>query len=102
MRSSHYGLTFQRLTLDIANTQQGAFWFVQAFSSVIGQAFVSFAENSLLTWLYKTIAIISAIGGVGFWFSFAKLDVEEGALNVLAQSSFMGKLIGLGETKGIS
>ncbi|KAI0129181.1 POT family protein [Xylariales sp. AK1849] len=68
----------------------GVFWFSQAFSSAISQAFVGLAEDPLLEWLYGTVAIISAIGGVGFWFTFAKLDKEEEALNTLPDSVFLG------------
>lgn len=67
------------------------FWFAQAFSSAIGQAFVGLSEDPLLVWLYATIAIISALGGVGFWFMFAKLDAEEDALNALPESDFKGR-----------
>ncbi|KAI5863619.1 PTR2-domain-containing protein [Durotheca rogersii] len=68
----------------------GVFWFSQAFSAAISQAFVPLATDPLLVWLYMTIAIISAIGGVGFWFNFAKLDREEEALNALPDSVFKG------------
>ncbi|KAI2467330.1 PTR2-domain-containing protein [Annulohypoxylon bovei var. microspora] len=68
----------------------GIFWFSQAFSSAIGQAFVPLAIDPYLVWLYVTIAIISALGGIGFWFNFAKLDSEEEALNALPDSLFKG------------
>lgn len=63
----------------------GLFWFAQAFSSAFGQAFVALAGDPLLIWLYATIAVISAIGGVGFSFTFAKLDAEEDALNAIGE-----------------
>ncbi|KAI1478685.1 hypothetical protein K445DRAFT_68644 [Daldinia sp. EC12] len=68
----------------------GVFWFSQAFSSAIGQAFVPLATDPYLVWLYMTIAIISALGGVGFWYSFSDLDREEEALNALPDSLFQG------------
>lgn len=68
----------------------GLFWFAQAFSSALGQAFVALAEDPLLVWLYTIIAIISAIGGVGFWFTFAKLDAEEDTLNAIGEGSHKG------------
>ncbi|KAI0121911.1 PTR2-domain-containing protein [Daldinia grandis] len=68
----------------------GVFWFSQAFASAIGQAFVPLATDPNLVWLYTTIAIISALGGVGFWYNFASLDREEEALNALPDSLFQG------------
>ncbi|ORY58742.1 POT family protein [Pseudomassariella vexata] len=68
----------------------GVFWFSNAFSSAISQAFVGLSEDPLLVWLYTTVAIISALGGIGFWFSFRKLDKEEEALNTLPDSVFQG------------
>ncbi|KAI0381485.1 POT family protein [Hypomontagnella monticulosa] len=68
----------------------GLFWFAQAFSAAIGQAFVPLATDPNLVWLYMTIAIISALGGLGFWFTFSKLDREEEALNALPDSLFKG------------
>jgi len=69
----------------------GVFWFAQAFSSAIAQAFVPFAEDPLLVWLYITIAIITTLGGLAFWFTFRKLDREEEELNALPDSTFIGK-----------
>ncbi|XXH01317.1 hypothetical protein Hte_007674 [Hypoxylon texense] len=68
----------------------GVFWFAQAFSAAISQAFVPLAADPYLVWLYVTIAIISALGGVGFWYNFAALDREEEALNALPDSLFKG------------
>ncbi|KAL7619914.1 hypothetical protein AAE478_010461 [Parahypoxylon ruwenzoriense] len=68
----------------------GVFWFSQAFSSAVSQAFVPLATDPYLVWLYMTVAIISALGGIGFWFNFAELDREEEALNALPDSLFKG------------
>ncbi|RYP69898.1 hypothetical protein DL771_005841 [Monosporascus sp. 5C6A] len=68
----------------------GVFWFAQAFSSAIAQAFVSLSTDPLLVWLYTTVAIISALGGIGFFFNFRQLDKEEEALNALPDSVFKG------------
>ncbi|KAK2757413.1 oligopeptide transporter [Colletotrichum kahawae] len=69
----------------------GVFWFVHAFSSAIAQAFVGLAADPLLVWLYTTIAIISSLGGIGFWLTFRKLDKEEDALNALPESTYKGR-----------
>ncbi|KAK8017397.1 POT family proton-dependent oligopeptide transporter [Apiospora rasikravindrae] len=66
------------------------FWFAQAISSAIAQAFVPLAKDPLLVWLYITVTIIACLGGVGFWFTFRRLDAEEEALNTLPDSEFHG------------
>ncbi|KAI1488491.1 POT family protein [Biscogniauxia mediterranea] len=68
----------------------GIFWFSQAFSSAISQAFVPLSEDPNLVWLYMTVAIIAALGGLVFHFSFLKTDKEEEALNALPDSVFRG------------
>lgn len=68
----------------------GVFWFAQAFSAALSQAFVPLAEDPLLVWLYVTVAIISLLGGIGFWLTFRRLDAEEEALNTLPDSVFRG------------
>ncbi|KAK2001040.1 POT family protein [Colletotrichum falcatum] len=69
----------------------GVFLFVHAFSSAVGQAFVGLAADPLLVWLYTCIAVISCLGGVGFWITFRKLDGEEDALNALPESTYKGR-----------
>jgi proton-dependent oligopeptide transporter, POT family len=68
----------------------GVFWFAQAFSAALSQAFVGLAADPLLVWLYTAVAIISLLGGIGFWLSFYRLDAEEEALNTLPDSVFQG------------
>ncbi|KAI1433795.1 POT family protein [Xylaria sp. CBS 124048] len=66
----------------------GIFWFAQAFSAALGQAFVPLAVDPLLVWLYTSFAIIAALGGIVFHFVFRNLDKEEDSLNALADSTF--------------
>lgn len=68
----------------------GLFWFAQAFSAAIAQAFVPLSTDPLLVWLYTTVAIIAALGGLLFHFVFKQLDREEEALNALPDSVFKG------------
>ncbi|RYC59152.1 hypothetical protein CHU98_g7056 [Xylaria longipes] len=68
----------------------GIFWFAQAFAAAIAQAFVPLSTDPLLVWLYTTVAIIAALGGLLFHFVFRKLDKEEEALNALPDSVFKG------------
>jgi len=66
------------------------FWFSQAASAALSQAFVSLSRDPLLVWLYTTVAIIAFIGGVFFWLNFRELDKEEEKLNALPDSVFKG------------
>ncbi|KAJ2985844.1 hypothetical protein NUW58_g5319 [Xylaria curta] len=68
----------------------GVFWFAQAFSAAIAQAFVPLSTDPLLVWLYTTVAIIATLGGILFHITFRKLDKEEEALNALPDSVFKG------------
>ncbi|KAI0869897.1 POT family protein [Hypoxylon argillaceum] len=68
----------------------GIFWFAQAFSAAIAQAFVPLSTDPVLVWLYTVVAVIAAIGGLLFHFVFLKLDREEEALNALPDSVFRG------------
>lgn len=67
------------------------FLFQNAISSAISQAFVGLSEDPLLIWLYTTIAILAAIGCVGFWFAHRKLDKQEDMLNDLPESDYKGR-----------
>ncbi|KAI1504066.1 POT family protein [Biscogniauxia marginata] len=69
----------------------GVFWFSQAFSAAISQAFVPLSEDPHLVWLYMTVAVIAALGGLAFHFAFRETDKEEEALNALPDSVFKGK-----------
>lgn len=66
----------------------GLYWFTNAFSSAIAQAFVLLAVDPLLTWGYTAIACITFVGMVVFWLCFRKLDLEEDALNALPESAY--------------
>ncbi|KAF2129483.1 PTR2-domain-containing protein [Dothidotthia symphoricarpi CBS 119687] len=66
----------------------GVFWFTHAFSSAIAQAFVPLAADPLLVWLYVTIAILTFIGWVGFWWTFRDLDKENDSLDKLPEGGF--------------
>ncbi|RYP49462.1 hypothetical protein DL768_004821 [Monosporascus sp. mg162] len=81
---------FTKAPKNMRGVVTGMFWFAQAFSSAIAQAFVGLSTDPLLVWLYTTVAIISALGGIGFFFNFRKLDKEEEALNALPDSVFKG------------
>lgn len=64
--------------------------FMNALSAALGQALVSLSEDPLLVWNYTTVAILSFVGGVGFWLTNYKLDREEDKLNNLDKSTYVG------------
>ncbi|EXJ95412.1 POT family proton-dependent oligopeptide transporter [Capronia coronata CBS 617.96] len=69
----------------------GIFWFTNAFSSAIGQAFVPLAKDPLFIWLYTIIACLSFVAMFLFWYTFKELDAEEDALNALPESTYQGR-----------
>lgn len=64
--------------------------FMNAISSAISQALVALAEDPLLVWNYGVVAVLAAIGGVGFWLTFHNLDAQEDKMNMLAAGKFEG------------
>ncbi|KAJ4330348.1 hypothetical protein N0V87_010074 [Didymella glomerata] len=61
-----------------------------AVSAALGQALVALSDDPLLVWNYGSVAIVAAIGGIGFYFTFRKADAEEDALNNLKESEYLG------------
>jgi proton-dependent oligopeptide transporter, POT family len=80
----------------------GVFFFANALSSALAQAFVPLATDPLLIWLYTVVAVISAAGGISFWLCFRKLDKEEDALNALPQSTYQGRGDGSVDTETLA
>ena len=95
-----YGFT--KAPENMRSLVQGVFLFQTAFSSAIQQAFVALADDPLLVWNYGVFAVLAALGGVGFWATFYKLDREEDRLNYLAESEFKGKMKPYGDHDGIA
>jgi POT family proton-dependent oligopeptide transporter len=69
----------------------GLYWFTNAFSAALGQAFVPLSVDPLFTWNYTVIACISFVAMGMFWFFFRKLDKEEDMLNALPDTTFKGR-----------
>jgi POT family proton-dependent oligopeptide transporter len=69
-----------------------SYWhFMSAFSNALGQALVSLSEDPLLVWNYTTVAILAFVGGVLFWFHQRPTDAREDAMNMLPESSYVGR-----------
>jgi len=57
--------------------------FMTAIANAIGEAMVPLSTDPLLVWNYGAFAVVAFIAGVGFYFTFFKLDQEEDQLNML-------------------
>ena len=62
-----------------------------AFSAAIGQALIPLADDPLLIWNYAIVAILAALGGVGFWFTWRSLDAKEDELNMIQPTQYLGR-----------
>ncbi|KAF2202260.1 PTR2-domain-containing protein [Delitschia confertaspora ATCC 74209] len=69
-----------------------SYWhFMSALSNAIGQALTALAEDPLLVWNYGVVAVAAAIGGILFWLHQRPTDKQEDKLNMLAESTYIGK-----------
>jgi len=85
----------------------GVFLFTSAISSAIGEAFVrksafarvcealvndpisaALSTDPLLVWNYGSMAVLSLIAGVAFWFIFQDLDAREDELNEIPEGAY--------------
>jgi POT family proton-dependent oligopeptide transporter len=57
--------------------------FMTAISAAIGEAFVPLSTDPLLVWNYGSMAVLSFVAGVCFWFYYRQLDRDEDKLNML-------------------
>ena len=74
---------FTKAPTNMRSTVQAIALFMSAISSALGQALVALAEDPLLVWNYGLVAVLGALGGVFFWLSNRKTDMEEDQLNLL-------------------
>lgn len=82
---------FTKAPKNMRSLVTSVFLFMNAFSSAIAQGLTGLSEDPLLVWNYGVVAILSAVGGIGFWLANRKLDKEEDALNMLPDSAYGGK-----------
>ncbi|KAL9056497.1 MAG: hypothetical protein Q9162_002872 [Coniocarpon cinnabarinum] len=80
----------------------GLFLLQSAFGAALQQAFVALSEDPLLEWNYGVAAVLAAVGCVGFWWSFRKLDRDEERLNYLTETEFKGKMKPYGDHDGVA
>ena len=65
------------------------------------QQWYKLTEIRRFTWLYTSIACISFIAAILFWFCFRKLDKKEDALNALPDSIYRGRKDSIVDVVGI-
>ncbi|PPR01223.1 hypothetical protein CVT26_015298 [Gymnopilus dilepis] len=75
---------FTKAPKNMRSLVMAVFLFMTAFSSAIGEAFVSLSADPLLVWNYGVMAVLAFITGVIFWFAVRKLDAKEDLLNNLS------------------
>lgn len=76
---------------NMRSTVQAIALLTSAISSALGQALTALSEDPLLVWNYGSVAVVAALGGVGFWCTFRKADRDEDRLNNLKVSKFKGR-----------
>ena len=76
---------FTKAPTNMRSLVMALFLFMTAISSAIGEAFVALSADPLLVWNYGTMAVLSAIACVLFWFSVRGLDKKEDELNRLKE-----------------
>ena len=68
---------FMKAPKNMRSLVQAVALFMNAFSSALAPAFVGLSEDPLLVWNYGVVAILAAVGGVGFWLVNWKLDRDD-------------------------
>lgn len=68
---------FMKAPKNMRSLVQAVALFMNAFSSALAQAFVGLSDDPLLVWNYGVVAILAAVGGVGFWLVNWKLDRDD-------------------------
>ena len=65
--------------------------FMSAISAALSQALVSLSDDPLLVWNYAVTTILAFVFGFAFHLTHRSIDKQEDSMNMLADSSFVGK-----------
>ncbi|KAH8590996.1 Ptr2 peptide transporter [Bisporella sp. PMI_857] len=79
---------FSKAPRNMRSLVQAVALFMSSISAAIGEAFVSLSADPLLVWNYMVVAILSFIGGTGFWIFYRDLDAQDDHLNMLPVGKF--------------
>lgn len=82
---------FSKAPVNMRGLVMGVNLLQNAFSAALGQALVPLAKDPLLIWNYAIVAILAALGGVGFWFTWRDLDSKEDELNMIDATEYIGR-----------
>jgi POT family proton-dependent oligopeptide transporter len=74
--------------LPLARHLTVSYLFKQHVVSLIDRDAVALSTDPRLVWNYASMAGLSGIGGILFWFSFRRLDREDAALDNLGEGRF--------------
>ncbi|KAI6777624.1 peptide transporter-like protein [Emericellopsis cladophorae] len=86
-----YEYAFSKAPANMKSLVMSVNLFMSALSAAVGQAFTPISGDPFLVWNYTTVAIISFLGGAGFWFCFRHLDSDEDKWNMLKKSEYIGQ-----------
>ncbi|KAH7359319.1 peptide transporter PTR2-A [Plectosphaerella cucumerina] len=87
---SSYEYAFSKAPGNMKSLVMSVNLLMSAISAALGQAFTPISADPYLVWNYTAVAIISAVGGIAFWFCFKHLDHDEDRLNMLKKTKFLG------------
>lgn len=65
--------------------------FMSAISSALSQAFTGLSADPLLVWNYATVSILAFVFGFAFYATHRSIDKEEDQMNMIGESTFVGK-----------
>ncbi|KAF7301619.1 hypothetical protein MIND_00727400 [Mycena indigotica] len=72
---------FTKAPKNMRSLVMSIFLFTSAISSALSEAFVTLSTDPLLVWNYGSMAVISAIAGVLFWWHVRGIDAKEEEFN---------------------
>ncbi|KAI0070740.1 PTR2-domain-containing protein [Panus rudis PR-1116 ss-1] len=72
---------FTKAPKNMRSLVMAVFFFMSAFASAIGEAFVSLSSDPLLVWNYGVMGVLAGVAGIIFWFQYRHLDEMEDELN---------------------
>jgi POT family proton-dependent oligopeptide transporter len=74
---------FTKAPKNMRSLVQSVQLFTTAFSAALAQAFTPLTADPHLVWNYGSVAIISFVTGIIFWFTYRNMDKQEDQLNML-------------------
>jgi len=79
---------FTKAPKNMKSIVMAVFVFMASISSAIAEALIPLSRDPHLVWNYGTMAVLSGMGGIFFWFSFRRLDAENAKLDNIRDSHY--------------